>query len=466
MAAAALTLVQHSVGQDCLVANPSFEVGSGLDGWNVLNDVTIGTTLAAHGGRAVSIGTPGGSDWGISAVWQRRDASPGEVFTGAVRVGHEAGDPLTGAARGIVNVEWRDDQDALIGYESFDVLGAGDATGRLFGRGFVTPPAPAGTASARLLLGTLQSPAGESGRAVFDLAELTPTGYDELQWNDFPGGREIAFAGCTWRVKGPGVFGPGPNTFGDAEANAVVTGDGLRVAITGGPGAWSSTELVLEEPLGYGDYVFTTRGRVDTIADNVVLGLFLWEYPVCYSPANEWNQHNEIDVEISRWGDPGNENAQFVVQPYDRAGNIERFELAYTDDELVSYAFNWLPGRVDFRAWRGGPDDESPASLIRAWSYSGAHLPTPEQPRVHINLWHLDDGPSDGQAQSVTFADFRFRAMGDADGDGVRTYFDVLAFLGMFAAHDPAADLNGDGAFTVRDQVLFVVDGLGDGLGP
>ena len=57
----------------------------------------------------------------------------------------------------------------------------------------------------------------------------------------------------------------------------------------------------------------------------------------------------------------------------------------------------WLPDRVEYRVWRGGPGDESAATLIRAWTYTGPHIPRPEQPRLHLNLWKLDGTPAAAQ---------------------------------------------------------------------
>ena len=45
-----------------------------------------------------------------------------------------------------------------------------------------------------------------------------------------------------------------------------------------------------------------------------VLTLFTWD-----GPAADQN-HREIDIEISRWGNPAAKNAQYVVQPYYVAG--------------------------------------------------------------------------------------------------------------------------------------------------
>lgn len=453
-------LAATAVAQDGIVANPSFEVGSGLDGWSAFGDVSVSTGLRVHGARAVSIGGPNTGGWAVSGAWQPFPAEPGDVFDGVVRVGHEADTPITGLARGIVNVEWRDADGELIDYDTFDVLTASDRVGTMRTFRFTAGPAPEGAATARLLPAMLQSPAQETGRVVFDLVDFikrtTPT-YDEQQWGDFPGGRTLVFAGFDWRVKGPGVYGPGPNFFSDRPEVVDVVGGELVMNQRRVGDDWASGEVVLSNPLGYGDYVFTTRGRLDDLAPNTVLGLFLWQYPVGYDAANLWNQHNEIDVEISRWNDPANDVAQFVVQPYNAGGNIERFDIAYADDELVSYAFEWLPGRVDYRAWRGGPGDESPATIIHEWTYAGRHLPRPEQPRVHINLWVIGEaGPSDGVERTVVVSDFAFRSLADTDRSGTIDFFDVIAFLEFLHAGDRRADVNNDGAFDSSDAALLL----------
>lgn len=51
----------------------------------------------------------------------------------------------------------------------------------------------------------------------------------------------------------------------------------------------------------------------------VVLALFTWDY------AGGDDNNREMDVEISRWGDPANKNAQYVVQPFHVPANVARF---------------------------------------------------------------------------------------------------------------------------------------------
>ncbi len=156
--------------------------------------------------------------------------------------------------------------------------------------------------------------------------------------------------------------------------------------------------MTLEDALGYGDYIFTTVGRLDLLDPKVVLGLFLWQYGACWDPAYLWwNPYNEIDVEFSRWGNPAGDIAQFVAQPYDYPGNINRFDAAFSDGEVTSHAFRWLADRVEYRSWRGGPGEEATSPVIHAWTYTGPHIPRPEQPRVHINLWQMSTPPATNQ---------------------------------------------------------------------
>jgi hypothetical protein len=178
-------------------------------------------------------------------------------------------------------------------------------------------------------------------------------------------------------------------------------------------GFWSSTEVVNQESLGYGDYIVTTVGRLDLIDPNAVLGIFLWEYGPCWDYEYIWwNAFNEIDIEYSRWGSPGDDIAQFVAQPFYHPGNINRFDATFSEGEVTSHAMRWLHDRVEFRAWRGGPNDESTANMIHSFTYTGPHIPRPEQPRMHLNLWKLDGTPA--LDQEVIFQNFVFVPEGGA----------------------------------------------------
>jgi len=410
---AALGLAAVPAGAQCLLANPSFEVGGGgvaAGGWNQFGPVGA-VADAVHGAVAARVTGPDAGGWDVAAFWQRLDSEPGEQWeiTGWVRQSVDA--PLAGAAAALVNVEWRDAGGGLIGYQSVPVAVAGDPAGDWRAFDLLGDPAPAGTVAIHLLLGVLQGPGDPVPEVHFDQITAhgsSGPGLDELQWADFPGGRTVDFAGRTWRVKGPGYYGPGPNVFCHTPDCVWVDPDGaLHLTLASRAGVWASTEVVLADALGYGDYVVSTRGRLDLLDPQAVIGIFLWQYGPCWDEAFLWwNPYNEVDIEYSRWGEPGDEIGQFVAQPWDYPGNRERFDAAFAPGEVTSHAMRWLPDRVEYRAWRGGPQDESPATLIHAWTYEGPHLPRPEQPRLHLNLWKLAGTPA--ADQEVVFTDFRF----------------------------------------------------------
>lgn len=436
-----------SVHGQCMLANPSFELtGSGgmaFAGWNQFGAVGS-VNVAPHGAAAARVTGPNTGGWDVSAFWQRLDTAPGKRWSASVQAGHSATNPLTGQSRAILNIEWRNANGDLISYESHTVADPAVPPGSFRPFTVESQPAPPGTVATHFLLGVLQGPTDPAPDVFYDQAtfeDLGPPTIDQLQWVDFPGGRTIDFSGRTWRVKGPGYYGPGPNLFCETPSCVwVAADDRLHLTIQRIGGSWYSTEVALEEPLGYGDYIFTTVGRLDSLDPRVVLGLFLWQYGRCYDPAFLWwNPYNEIDVEFSRWGVPGNPVGQFVAQPYDYPGNISRFSAGFSDGELTSHAFRWSNDRVEFRSWRGGPQDETPQNLIHTWTYTGPHIPRPDQPRVHINLWQFDGPP--GTNQEVVIDQFTFVPGNPADVP-----------LPQIAADESAATPN---PFTSRTAISF-----------
>jgi hypothetical protein len=404
----------RSASGQCILMNPSFEIldsGSNVfSGWNQFDIVGYSTT-ATHGSRAARMTGPNYGGWDVSGYWQQMDTAPGERWSASVKAWHTPVNPLTGSSRAMLNIEWRDSGDNLISFESHTPVDSSTPVDEVQDFYVESGPAPSGTVKARILVAVLQEPGQPPPDVYYDQAtfyNLTPPTVDDMQWNDFPGGETVYFSGRTWRVKGPGYYGPGPSSFCDDAGCVWVDGDDdLHMTIQRIGSTWYSTEVVLEEPLGYGDYIFTTVGRLDQLHENTVFGLFVWQYGPCWSEEYLWwNPYNEFDIEFSRWGDPGNSIGQFVAQPYDWPGNISRFDATFADDEITSHAFNWLADRVECRSWRGGPNDESPENIIHSWTYTGPHIPRPEQPRVHLNLWQLNGGP--GIYQEVVLDEFTF----------------------------------------------------------
>jgi hypothetical protein len=415
----------------CILANPSFEVGGQggyvFGGWEQFGDYGS-TSFASHGSVAARVTGPDYGGWDVSGYWQAQDSYPGEQWEITGNVAHSSSAPLTGSCRAIVNVEWWDGS-SMISYESHEVALPSTQTDLYQSFSFVSDPAPSGTQKMRSLFGVLQSPTDPPPDVYYDqvtvFSESYPTIYD-MQWGDFPGGRTLDFAGRTWRVKGPGYYGPGPNSFSHDADNVWVDGDDqLHLTVKNEGGTWYCTEIALVETLGYGDYIFTSVGRLDLLDPAVVFGLFIWQYGPCYDDAYTWwNPYNEFDIEFSRWGDPGREIGQFIAQPYYWSGTYSRFDYTFSEGEITSHAFRWLPDRIECRSWRGGPIDEAPENMIHTWTYTGPHIPRPEIPRVHLNLWRCCDNPSSNQ--EVVLREFHHfpaseTGVGDEPDDGEET---------------------------------------------
>lgn len=414
LALLALTALPAPAAAQCILANPSFEMlGSGgaiFGGWNQFGRVGS-TTIADHGGRAARLLGQNLGGWDVSGVWQAQDCAPGEAWEITGHVRHPSWKPLNGQCAAIVNVEWRDAAGGLISYESFNVAGAATPVDAWSPFSLASPGAPAGTATARLVLGLLQAPGAPEPEAWFDqvtFGSTTPPTLEQVQWNDFPGGTTLQFGGRTWRVKGPGWFGPGNNYFSNLSDRVWVDADGhLHLTVKRYGSTWNCTEVVTADALGYGDYIVTTVGRLDLLDPQVVLGLFLWEYGPCWSDGYLWwNPYNEVDIEYSRWGNPAQDIGQFVAQPYDYPGNLSRFAATFGVGEEVSHAMRWTWNKVEYRVWRGGPGDEAAGNLVATWTYTGPHVPRPESPRLHLNLWKLAGTPAANQ--EVVVSGFRF----------------------------------------------------------
>jgi hypothetical protein len=462
-----VVFARAALGQ-CMLANPSFELGGSggeiFGGWNQFESVGSSTD-ATHGFDAARVSGPNIGPWGVSGFWQSQDTSPGERWSASVKGWHTAINPLTGTSRAMLNIEWRDASDSLISYESYTVADASTPLDEIQEFYVESGPAPSGTVTTHLLLGVLQGLGEPAPDVFYDEAtfdNLGPPTIDERQWFDFPGGRTVDFGGRTWRVKGPGWYGPGPSLFCDNSGCVWVdVDDRLHMTIQRISGSWYSTEVTLEEALGYGDYIFTTLGRLDELDPRAVLGLFIWQYGPCYDLGRMWwNPYNEIDVEFSRWDDPGKDIGQFVAQPWDYPGNISRFDATFSEGEITSHAFRWLSDSVEFRSWRGGPLDEAPENLIHTWTYTGPHIPRPEQPRVHINLWQFNGSP--GTDQEVVFDEFTFVPEGGNAGISTDVLVPGLSRLSL-AKPNPFSDQTTIGYNLMKggDAEVVVYDVLG-----
>lgn len=226
--------------------------------------------------------------------------------------------------------------------------------------------------------------------------------------------RVIEFSGFRWKVKSSETqVGPGPNWFSDRRDDVWVDDAGrLHMTLRNRDGHWWCTEVVTENAVGYGSYGFYLSSRVDLLDPNVVLGLFTWD-----DETYELNANCEIDIEVSRWTEPGAANLHYSVQPTsgkdDPSGRYqERFQRGYLrlEETPSTHRFDWRADEVRFLSYYG---HGQPERQIDSWTYTAAGqparstiqhgrrtrrilIPEPgETTHLRLNLW-LVDGDRDG----------------------------------------------------------------------
>ena len=153
----------------------------------------------------------------------------------------------------------------------------------------------------------------------------------------------IHFSGYDWLARDLLSYrGGSMNSFDPAKAWTDENG-ALHLRVTKNQDGWSCAEVQLTHSLGYGTYVFVVRD-ISHLESPVVLSLFTWD-----GMGTDLNRQ-ELDIEMSQWGVPNGENAQYVVQPYYLPTNVVRFNAPAG---VLTHAFRWEPRQVTFTTYAG-----------------------------------------------------------------------------------------------------------------
>ena len=185
----------------------------------------------------------------------------------------------------------------------------------------------------------------------------------------------IRFSGYDWIIRaGASERGGEMNTYDPS--NAWVDGRGflhLRVGMVGG--RWSCAEVGLTRSLGYGTYKFTVQDS-HHLDPSAVLGMFTLD------ERRSDDVRKELDIELSRWGQPDDKNAQYVVQPYYVPENISRFQVGAGE---FTHVLRWEPGIASFASYRGSITGPRIKASYEHVFTSG--VPSAAAETVHIDLY-------------------------------------------------------------------------------
>jgi hypothetical protein len=146
----------------------------------------------------------------------------------------------------------------------------------------------------------------------------------------------VNFSGFQWRVrKVPSNRGGTSNPY-DPNNVYVDQSGALHLQIVNRNNQWTCSEVNVTRSLGYGTYVFTVEdtSNLDPAAS---FTMFTWDH------SSKQGNHGEFDVNIGRWGDAQNGNAQFAVQPAFLPLNMSRFKVP---GGKLQHTIIWKEGRV------------------------------------------------------------------------------------------------------------------------
>jgi hypothetical protein len=152
---------------------------------------------------------------------------------------------------------------------------------------------------------------------------------------------------------------------------------------------WSCGEVSLNRSLGYGTYRFVVADSAH-LDPSAVLGIYTWD------DSRSEGFQDELDIELSRWGNPQAKNAQYVIQPFYAPPNLVRFTAPAG---ILTYEFRWNPDSIAFRTYSGTAD----AAKTIANHVFTSGVPSPAHGTLHINLYdfHHAESSTERPAEAV-----------------------------------------------------------------
>lgn len=242
-------------------------------------------------------------------------------------------------------------------------------------------------------------------------------------------GDQLVFSGRNWTVKGgTELFGPGPNYFSKDLYSAYVDDNGyLHMNIRKlDDGRWYCSEVISNDVVGYGRYVWVVESDMINIPDNTVLGLFTWDNNTFATQAN-----SEVDIEFSRWGVANEPKTLHTsVQPVwfgpFKPERTEGFQLpAAAATSHTTHEFIWTDSLISWKSWLGS---DLTAAPMASWSFDLNNparekeeggstsapivIPAPgATTNARINLWLVTNqatGPSTGRDYEIVIRSFSY----------------------------------------------------------
>ena len=206
----------------------------------------------------------------------------------------------------------------------------------------------------------------------------------------------VHFSGYDWTVRAAGSDRGGQaNAYSPDNAWTDEKGF-LHLKMQLRNGIWTCAEVNMNRSLGFGTYRFVVEDSAH-LDPWSVMGMFTWD------EAGSDETRSELDIELSRWGNPDGKNAQYVVQPFYVPENVSRLRVPAGE---LTHILRWQPGSASFETVRGavagmGTQGTQP-KVIGEHTFSSG-VPAPGGETVHLDLYkfHPSKNTSEQPAEVV-----------------------------------------------------------------
>ena len=185
--------------------------------------------------------------------------------------------------------------------------------------------------------------------------------------------KTIHFSGYDWMVRASGSDRGGEPLSYDPDNVSVDSKGYLHLRMGPRNGRWYCAELYLTRALGLGTYRFVVEESTH-LPPTAVVGLFTFD------EQSVEDTRNELDIELSQWGNPNGKNAQYVVQPFYVPENVVRFNAPVG---VLTHEFRWMTGSASFQSLRGPSANGNPIAQHEFTS----GIPNAAGQTVHIDLY-------------------------------------------------------------------------------
>ncbi|CAN5599194.1 hypothetical protein BH10ACI4_BH10ACI4_18840 [soil metagenome] len=184
--------------------------------------------------------------------------------------------------------------------------------------------------------------------------------------------KTLRFNGFDWQVRTiNGDYGGRTNEYSSENVFLDEAG-ALHMRITRDAGGWVCSEVHSVRSLGYGDYRLQAED-VGQLEPAIMFSMFTF----LAQPTD--GDYREMDIHITRRGEPTNKNAEFVVAPYFVPVDFYYFDVPAGP---LALQLKWFPERAEFSASRPQKTKESP---LEFWSFNTG-VPKADGAQIYINL--------------------------------------------------------------------------------